>query len=100
LQADSGDGGPSMQAQFSLPYGVAIGSDGSIYIVDLSMRVRRVGTDGIITTRGGNGSVGFSGDGGPATQAQLYEPHGVAIGVDGSIYIADWHRRHNPWSVP
>ncbi len=82
--------GPATQAQFYNPIGVAIGSDGSIYIADsLNNRIRRVGTDGNITTVAGTGIFGFSGDGGPATQAQFYNPKGVAIGSDGSIYISD-----------
>jgi len=85
-----GDGGPATQAQLYQPGGVAIAADGSIYIADTyNSRVRRVGPDGIITTVAGNGSNGFGGDGGLATKAQLYYPFGVAIGVDGSIYIAD-----------
>jgi len=87
----SGDGGPATQAQLFTPTGVAIGSDGSLYIADYSNnRVRRVGTDGIITTVAGNGIGGFSGDGGPATQAQLSNPIGVGTGLDGSLYIADY----------
>jgi RHS repeat-associated protein len=86
----SGDGGPAIQAGLSNPFGVAVGQDGSIYIADTgNHRIRRVGTDGIITTVAGNGIQGYSGDGGPATQASLSNPNGVAVGQDGSIYIAD-----------
>ncbi|MBE7445590.1 MAG: hypothetical protein HS132_10215 [Planctomycetia bacterium] len=57
-------------------------NDGSIYIADTyDHRIRRVGTDGIITTVAGNGTVGFSGDGGQATTASLYYPSGVAVGA-------------------
>jgi len=86
----SGDGGPATSASLYSPHGVAAGSDGSIYIADgNNNRIRRVEPNGIITTVAGNGTSGYSGDGGPATSASLYLPHGVAAGSDGSIYIAD-----------
>jgi RHS repeat-associated protein len=85
-----GDGGPATAAQLFYPGGIAVGPDGSLYIADVNNeRVRRVGPDGTITTIAGNGSPGFSGDGGPATAAQLYKPRAVAVGPDGSLYIAD-----------
>ena len=87
----SGDGGPATEAQLS-PYGVTVGPDGSLYTTDLNS-IRKVSTDGIITTVAGNGTQGFSGDGGPATQASLSSPTGVAVGPDGSIYIADSRNR-------
>ena len=87
----SGDGGPATEAWLYSPFGVAIGADGSLYIADWgNSRVRYVGPDGIITTVAGTGNEGFSDDGGPATQAQLSRPYGVAIGADGTLYIADW----------
>lgn len=52
-------------------------------------RVRRVGPDGVIQTVAGNGTAGYSGDGGPAVQAQLDRPEAIAIGPDGALYIAD-----------
>ena len=86
----SGDGGPATSAQLNSPNGIAIGPDGSIYIADSdNQRIRRVGPDGIINTVVGTGAGGFSGDGGPATEAQLYYPASVAIGPDGSLYISD-----------
>lgn len=94
----SGDGGPATQAGLHAPIRLAVGPDGSIYIVGGNSyaggppsdnRVRKVGTDGIITTVAGNGSSGYSGDGGSATQASLNSPFGVAIGPDGSIYFSD-----------
>jgi RHS repeat-associated protein len=88
----SGDGGPNMEARLNYPYGVSIGSDGSLYISDNgNNRVRRIGLDGIITTVAGNRTGGFSGDGGQATQAQLNNLLGVvATGSDGNLYIADY----------
>ncbi len=86
----SGDGGPATGADLGLPEGVAVAPDGSVYIADTGNdRIRRVGPDGIITTVAGTGNYGFSGDGGQATQAMLNYPSGVAVGPDGSLYIAD-----------
>ncbi|MEV6600124.1 RHS repeat-associated core domain-containing protein [Actinoplanes sp. NPDC051346] len=86
-----GDGGPATAAQLNHPRGVATALDGSVHITDGSNhRVRRVGTDGIITTIAGTGVPGTGGDGGPATEAQLHSPHGVAVGADGSLYFADY----------
>ena len=86
----SGDGGPATQASLNNAQGVAVGPDGSLYIADTSNnRIRRIGPDGIITTVAGEGNGGLSGNGGPATQARLYNPSGVAVGPDGSLYIAD-----------
>jgi RHS repeat-associated protein len=86
----SGDGGPATTAQLYSPWGVTVGPDGSLYVVDsLNNRIRRVGPDGVITTVAGNGTFGFSGDGGPATQARLERPNGIAVGPDGSLFIAD-----------
>ena len=91
----SGDGGPATQAQLNYPCGVAVGPDGSLYIGDSgNCRVRVVSPDGIITTAAGNGGYSFSGDGGPATQADLRSPFSVAVGPGGSLYIADnWYGR-------
>jgi RHS repeat-associated protein len=89
-QGYSGDGGPATQAELALPYGLDVARDGSLYIADQkNHRIRRVGLDGIITTVAGNGTAGFDGDGGPATQAKLYEPVGIVLSPDGSLYIAD-----------
>ncbi|MEO8134314.1 MAG: hypothetical protein ABI831_10085, partial [Betaproteobacteria bacterium] len=83
----SGDGGPATAAQFSFPYGVAVGPDGSLYIADReNNRIRRV-LNGIITTVAGNGVAGVTGDGGPATAAKLANTASLAVGPDGSIYI-------------
>jgi RHS repeat-associated protein len=89
-----GDGGPATQAALSSTYGVAVGPDGSLHIGDNgNQRIRRVGPDGIITTVGGNGTQGYSGDGGPATQASLFRPFHVAVGPDGSLFFADFGNR-------
>lgn len=71
-------------------YSATVAPDGSVYVAEWSTsRVRKVSPDGTITTIAGNGTWGCSGDGGPATAAQLYQPDGVSLGLDGSIYIED-----------
>lgn len=86
----SGDGGKATQAMLNLPSGVAIDDDGNIYISDRSNeRVRVVNNKGIITTIAGNGEDGFKGDSGPATQAHLSKPFGLALDKKGNLYIAD-----------
>jgi len=86
---DIGDGGPATQA-FLDPSGIAFGPDGSLYIADCNHhRIRRVGTDGIIDTVAGLNRSGFSGDGGPATQAKLSCPVYIAFGPDDSLYFSE-----------
>jgi trimeric autotransporter adhesin len=88
----SGDGGPAVNAQLNAPQGLALDAGGNLYIADsLNNRVRRVNTQGIITTFAGNGSVnppGFWGDTGPATDASLHLPTGLAVDSSGKVYIA------------
>ena len=85
----SGDGGPASNASLSAPQGVAVDSAGNLYIADYgNNRIRKV-SNGTITTVAGNGSRGFSGDGGPATSASLNNPAGVAVDSAGNLYIAD-----------
>ena len=91
----SGDGGTATQAKLHAPMAVAADSAGNIYIADTgNNRVRKIDTNGIITTVAGSGGSGyygggFSGDGGPATEASLYYPSGVAADAEGNIYVAD-----------
>jgi sugar lactone lactonase YvrE len=90
----SGDGGPATSAQLSYPNGIAVDSAGNLYISDVSSnRIRKVSDSGIITTVAGNGSAGYSGDGGPATSAPLYNPVGVAVDSTGNLYIADTYNK-------
>jgi hypothetical protein len=86
----SGDGGPATAAALQAPIGVAVMHDGGFLIADAAAaRVRRVSPTGIITTVAGTGTRGISGDGGPATAAQIYDPQGVAAMPDGGFLIAD-----------
>jgi sugar lactone lactonase YvrE len=87
----SGDGGKAILARLSSPAGVAVDRDGSVYIADsANHRVRKVTPDGIIDTVAGNGEGGFSGDGGPASSAQLaFIFSDIALDAAGNLYIAD-----------
>ncbi|MFZ4516700.1 MAG: fibronectin type III domain-containing protein, partial [Acidimicrobiia bacterium] len=86
----SGDGGTATYAQLRGVFGIAVDNAGNVYIADRdNHRVRKIATNGIITTIAGTGSYGFSGDGGPATNAALYYPYGVAVDNAGNVYIAD-----------
>ena len=86
----SGDGGPAVKAQLYAPKDVTVDGAGNLYITDaVNHRIRRVDANGIITTIAGTGRSGFSGDGGPAVKAQLYDPRGVAVDGAGNLYIAD-----------
>jgi uncharacterized protein (TIGR03437 family) len=86
-----GDGGPAAAAQLFNPYDVAVDNSGNLFIADWNnFRIRKVTPDGIITTVAGNGVSGFSGDGGPATNAQLSNPNNVALDALGNLYIADF----------
>jgi uncharacterized protein (TIGR03437 family) len=91
----SGDGGPATSATFSWGFnghlGIAVDGSGNLYIPDLSnQRVRKVDSNGIITTVAGNGVRTNSGDGGPATSAGLVDPIAVAVDGSGNLYIAEF----------
>jgi serine/threonine-protein kinase len=86
----AGDGGPALDATLQEPVGIAFDAAGTLYFADRDNHaVRRIGTDGSITTVAGTGEPGFSGDGGPATAAQLERPQDVAVASDGTLYITD-----------
>jgi sugar lactone lactonase YvrE len=91
-----GDGGPATSAKLLPPSGVAFDGAGGILITSAS-RVRRVDSTGTITTVAGTGVAGFSGDGGPATSAQLNNPGGVATAPDGSVLVADKGNNRVRW---
>ncbi len=86
----SGDGGRATDTPLYFTSGMALDAGGNLFIADAGQRsVRKVSPGGIITTVAGNGVFGYSGDGGPATTAQLRYPTGVALDTSGSLYIAD-----------
>jgi hypothetical protein len=86
----SGDGGPATSAQLNHPTGVAVDTAGYLFIAELSnARIRKVTPGGVISTVAGSETYGFSGDGGPATSAQLNAPIGVAVDTAGNLFIAD-----------
>ncbi|PWU07435.1 MAG: hypothetical protein C5B51_10055 [Terriglobia bacterium] len=86
----SGDNGLAVKAQLNYPKDVAVDAAGNLYIADsYNFRIRMVTPDGAITTIAGRSASGYAGDGGLATNARLNFPQGVAVGPNGTIYIAD-----------
>jgi sugar lactone lactonase YvrE len=85
-----GAGGPATDASLNNPSAAAVDASGNLFIADTDNQlIRKVDTNGIITTVAGNGSYGYSGDGGPATNASLNYPYGVAVDAFGNLLIAD-----------
>lgn len=89
--ASSGDGGPAAAASVNTPSGLAVDRDGSILVLERDgNRVRRIAPDGIITTIAGNGTRGYSGDGGPSPDAAFSSPlMGIAVSPQGNVVVAD-----------
>jgi trimeric autotransporter adhesin len=86
----SGDGGQATDAELSFPAGIAMDASGDLFIADFgNTRIREINSSGIISTLAGNGSPGFSGDGGPATAAEFTNTTGVAADISGNIYFSD-----------
>jgi trimeric autotransporter adhesin len=90
----SGDGGPAVNAQFSSPLQLTFDGLGNLYVLDWgNVRIRKVDAQGVITSIAGNGTIGFSGDGGPATQATFNvgpeDFGGLAADSRGNVYLAD-----------
>ena len=89
-RGSSGDGGPATSAQLNKPEGILVDSGGAVYFSDyFNNRVRQV-VNGIINTVAGNGQTGYTGDNGAATNAQIYEPIGMAVDASGNVYVADF----------
>ena len=88
---NSGEGGPAIEARLNMPFDVALDSRGNLYFSDtFNHRVCKVNRgSGRISTVAGDGTAGFSGDGGPAVKARLNEPYGVVVGPTGDVYIVD-----------
>jgi sugar lactone lactonase YvrE len=85
----SGDGGPALAAQISIPSGLAFDRAGNLYFGDVqNQRIRKISTSGIISTIAGTGTFGYSGDGGPATAANLYYPGNIVLDSLGNIYVS------------
>ncbi len=86
----NGDNIAATKAELHFPWGVAVDASGNVYIGDQgNNRIRKVATNGVITTIAGTGSPGSSGDGGLATAACLYLPSGLAMDASGNLYVAD-----------
>jgi len=90
VAGSNGDGGPASQAELNNPFGLALTPDGALWVADYAAHVvRRIGTHGVITTVVGNGTPAYAGDGGPARQASLKNPHEIRFDRDGNLFIAD-----------
>ncbi len=87
----AGDCGPALAASLNKPHEIRFDRAGRLYIADmLNHAIRRVDLQsGVITTIAGRGEAGFSGDGGPAAQAHLRQPHSIQFGPDGRLFICD-----------
>ena len=86
----SGDGGAAVEADLNAPRGVAVDAEGNLYIADGdNYRIRKVSPSGGIATIAGNGRAGLTGDGGPATAAELNTQAMIAVDSAGNVYVAD-----------
>jgi sugar lactone lactonase YvrE len=101
-----GDGSPATAGEFDTPWGIASDGAGNVYVADnANERIRKITPADTLFTVAGNGSSGYFGDGGLATNAKLRDPAGVAVSPDGSIYIADYNNHAvrkiaGPWTHP
>jgi len=87
----AGDGGPAVSAQLNSPSGLAVDSQGNVYIADTGNgRIRMIGADGTMRTIAGNGTADFDGDGGPALSAAFNTPMGLAVDATGNLFVSDF----------
>jgi sugar lactone lactonase YvrE len=87
----SGNGGPAASSQLAYPQALAVDAQGDLYMADTgNQMIREITVSGTIVTIAGTGAPGYSGDGGPAVNADLYFPKGVAVSNSGAVYVADW----------
>ena len=87
----AGDGGPAASAQLNSPSGLAVDSQGNLYIADTgNSRIRMIGSDGTMRTIAGNGTADFDGDGGPALSAAFNTPMGLAVDAAGNLFVSDF----------
>jgi streptogramin lyase len=103
LQGNSGMGGPAVKASFTEPVGVAIDPDGNVFISDqVLMQIYRVDKrTGVITLISGNGTPGFSGDGGPAAKGILNHPNSLSFDPEGNLFFSDvFNNRIREISIP
>jgi sugar lactone lactonase YvrE len=88
---NTGDGGPATDAQLNQPMGLALDAIGNVYFADQTNNsVRKIDTSGFISTIAGKGATGATGDNGPATNAELSSPTGMAVDGSGNVYISDF----------
>jgi uncharacterized protein (TIGR03437 family) len=90
LQGSTGDGGLATSASIAYPGSIVVDAAGVLYVADTNgHKIRKVATNGIVTTIAGNGAAGYGGDGGPALQATINDPFGITLNFDGNVYFAD-----------
>ncbi|MFE4518594.1 RICIN domain-containing protein [Kitasatospora sp. NPDC056783] len=90
IAGPKGDNGPAVTAELNRPFGIAVDGTGTLYFADRdNHRIRKITTDGRISTVAGTGKAGFGGDNGPAEKAQLNDPRGVVVDGAGVLHIAD-----------
>jgi hypothetical protein len=91
--SDVGDGGPASNARLGFISALAVDFAGNLFLSDLfAQRVRKIDLDGIISTVGGNGIPGYSGDGGSAANATLNYPLALALDGAGGVYVSDFNQ--------